>query len=113
MNTSAPGTSEVYFPGTNLGFKPPYSHDFSTGMGLFVPEDVNNDGTTWHYSDGFVWFQTDAETDNDDWIISPPVTLEANKNYSLSIDLLASANWEYQIVEIYYGKSQEIGRAHV
>lgn len=107
VNTSAPGTSEVYFPGTNLGFKPPYSHDFSTGMGLFVPEDVNNDGTTWHYSDGFVWFQTDAETDNDDWIISPPVTLEANKNYSLSIDLLASANWEYQIVEIYYGKSQE------
>ena len=23
VNTSAPGTSEVYFPGTNLGFKPP------------------------------------------------------------------------------------------
>lgn len=103
VKTSEPGTSEVYFPGSNLGFKPPYSHDFSTGMNLYKVIDANNDGNTWSYSDGFTWFQTDAETDNDDWIISPPITLEAGKLYSVTFDLLASANWEYQTVEIKYG----------
>lgn len=103
VTTSEPGTSDTYFPGSNLGFKPPYSHDFSTGMELYKVIDANKDGNTWSYSDGFTWFQTDAETDNDDWIISPPITLEAGKLYSVVFDLLASANWEYQVVEIKYG----------
>lgn len=102
--TSEPGTSDVYFPGSNLGFKPPYSHDFSTGMNLYKVIDANKDGVTWGYSDGFTWFITDAETDNDDWIISPPITLTAGKRYPVAFDLLASANWEYQVVEILYGK---------
>lgn len=104
VNTSEPGVSAQYFPGSGLGFIPPFSHDFANGMGLFNAFDNNKDGVTWEYSEGFVWFQTDAETDNDDWLISPPITLDAGKIYSLYFHLLASANWEYQVVEIRYGK---------
>lgn len=107
VTTSEPGVSAQYFPGSGLGFLPPFSHDFSTGKGLFTVVDANNDGVTWDYSDGFVWFQTDANTDNDDWIISPPITLSAGKIYSLYFHLLASSNWEYQVVELRYGKGPE------
>jgi len=68
---------------------PPYSQNFETeeSLGTFTIIDANKDGKTWKYWYGYVRADLHLTNQMDDWLITPPIKLEANKIYDLSFDI--------------------------
>lgn len=71
-------------------FKVPFMEGFNTAddFALWTIEDVNG-GATWKYNGGQTEQVAEYEYDSnklpaDDWLISPPIRLEADKTYKLS-----------------------------
>ena len=60
----------------------PWSEDFASAesIGFFTVVDANGDGKTWEYASGLVRVKYGTVT-MDDWLISPPLRLEAGKMY--------------------------------
>lgn len=105
VGSSKPATSETLLLGKGLGVRPPFSHSFdNNGFGLFTFNDANQDGASWMYSEGYVWFMINPEQDSDDWLVSPPVSLEKGKHYKLLVNMIGSANMETHRVDLCYGK---------
>lgn len=102
---SETASSPTMLLGKGFGVQLPFSHTFdNNGFGLFIHNDANQDGITWQYSEGLVWFMINPNQDSDDWLISPPVHMEKGKHYNLRMNLMGSANMEIQRVELCYGK---------
>lgn len=91
---------------------PPFVETFDSADVLkdWTIIDSNNDDIEWQYyedsaGDKQMLMEYNTEQEMDDWLISPPVRLEANKLYSLSADLKAlSASCPERIV-ISFGKA--------
>lgn len=60
----------------------PWTEDFSApeSIGFFTVVDANGDGKTWEYASGLVRVKYSSVA-MDDWLISPPLMLEAGKFY--------------------------------
>ena len=80
--------------------EPPFFDDFedlSVISNMYTFVDANKDGTTWksgfwngtQNSDVYYQYNEDQKTAADDWLISPPVHLKANRFYAVSFDLNA------------------------
>lgn len=72
--------------------------------------DNNGDGRTWRYWDGNMWCDAAiGNADDDDWLISVPVKLEAGKYYTMEADL-KTTNIPDQMheFEVKAGQGQEI-----
>lgn len=89
----------------------PYTENFDTeaGYGAFtVPGNaVHSDAMSWTYdsSSKHVLIYQDGYED-DDWLIAPPINLEANKIYTISFavrESYSSSNYK-DILEVAYGK---------
>lgn len=103
---SASATSNSVTVGNAL--VPPYSEDFSDAktLDLFTIIDANEDGKTWKRSTtGAMTYQYSTKNDADDWLIMPPLKLEAGKSYAFSLKAYSmSARYEERL-EVKMGKS--------
>lgn len=86
---------------------PPYIADFATDAPDFVTIDANEDGTTWAYEPytGGMRVSYNTQLDMDDWLISPPVYMEAGKLYDLAASLSGYSARYPERVEIKVGKA--------
>lgn len=87
-----------------------YEHKFDSESSLekWVVADVNQDGSTWKYSDmeQAVRYMYNTYNDGDDWLISPAVAVPAAGYYKISYTYQGSSYGER--MDIYYGDSQEV-----
>lgn len=72
--------------------------DSEEAFALFEPIDANKDDNTWQYwsknsRDYNVVYRTSARNNADDWLVTPPVPMKANTNYTLRFH--ASGNSDY------------------
>ncbi|WP_295728944.1 choice-of-anchor J domain-containing protein [uncultured Muribaculum sp.] len=105
VNTSEQAVSTPVLLGKEFGVNPPFSYVFDNqGFGLFTFEDANNDGFSWMYSENLVWFMLNPQQDSDDWLMSPPITLEKGKHYNLKLNILGSVGMEIHRVDVCLGK---------
>ncbi|MDE7119253.1 MAG: hypothetical protein K2O10_01445, partial [Muribaculaceae bacterium] len=66
---------------------PPYTANFNDGVGLFTVLNLNNDSFTWQLQEAwlsglighgnYMRINTYLDTDADDWLLTPPIKLEA------------------------------------
>lgn len=63
----------------------PYHEDFNDGgFAKYLVVDANNDGTTWKESGKSARYDYSAFNDADDWLMTPPLKLDADHVYELS-----------------------------
>lgn len=64
----------------------PFLEEFTTNLGLFTVIDANNDGSTWQWekSDKCAAYRWSTKNQGDDWLISPPIHLQAGKAYEVT-----------------------------
>lgn len=105
VKTSAP---TVYLGSINT----PYIHNFNA-----QPADAlygwtiingNNDQEGWKNFNGTTWSFASMEKDNDYWLISPPLHLEAGKAYYFSFDCAAKSPSYKQMLEIKMGNAPSV-----
>ncbi|MCM1337299.1 MAG: choice-of-anchor J domain-containing protein [Candidatus Amulumruptor caecigallinarius] len=72
----------------------PYFEDFSTEAGAekYKVIDANGDGLTWEYNqqNHCMTIRYSKTEQMDDWLITPPVMLEAGRSYEVSFDAIES-----------------------
>ena len=68
---------------------PPYLQTFDDAGSLegFTILDCNEDGIVWVIEDQAAYLKYNSQLPADDWLISPPVVLEAGKMYRVSADV--------------------------
>ena len=79
---TAVSNSAVYGDGLPIPWS--CTFDDASSLDLFTVIDNNNDGHTWRwtkYHDGAAYYIYSETNSADDWLISPPLALEANKVY--------------------------------
>lgn len=112
------GASPEYFTDiTVIAGKPlsiPYSCEFNdpiVAQNLWSVADANNDGVNWYINSGFsqiifmdnlfgveyIQNGQDSEMDADEWLISPPLYFEKDKNYSISFETRSLGNDELSV----------------
>lgn len=64
----------------------PFLEEFSTDLGLFTVIDANNDGSTWQWekTNQCAAYRWSSKNKGDDWLISPPIHLQAGKAYDVT-----------------------------
>ena len=84
----------------------PYTNDFAdeAAFAEFGVIDYNEDGKTWTFADGGVYYTYNSSADGDDWLISPPIKLEAGKLYHFAIDAKAGLSSYPERFEVMMGK---------
>lgn len=100
--SSAPARSNSVVLGA---FNPPYTSDYAKNIDLdyFTVVDGNADGKTWHVSGSNVVIDYNQYEDMDDWLISPPLRLEAGKAYTLSFSANGYMSNAPERIEVKYG----------
>lgn len=91
--------------GVTLGsIIPPYTSDFlEQGLDGWTIFDENGDGRTWTLqTDGSMRILFNSSIDMDDWLITPPVKLEAGKSYVVSF-IAACGSDIVETLEVKYG----------
>lgn len=95
-------------------FNVPYSEDFDdVNIGdLYTIIDVHGDGKTWAHSydeddmEGDMQCTYSSSNPKDDWLISPPIHLEGDKLYNISLMVGARGGWRYpERMEVVLGSS--------
>lgn len=88
---------------------PPYSNSFddSSSLNAFTIIDSNGDGTEWEYNsrNGYVYVGYNSDLAMDDWLITPPIKLEANQAYHVSFSAKGSSNMYTERVEVKLGNA--------
>lgn len=86
----------------------PYASDFSTVSGAYTYEIVDNDnnGITWGYdadTKSLIYFSmnTNYYATPDDWAVTPPFTLKADRQYSLSYDARCYSESDREVLRLY------------
>ncbi|MCH5230603.1 MAG: choice-of-anchor J domain-containing protein [Muribaculaceae bacterium] len=94
-------------------FQIPYSEGFDTAddFALWTVEDING-GSTWTYNNGndekaAEYKYDDNKLPGDDWLISPPIHLEAGKSYKLSYKWRVLSKNYPESFEIFLGAKPE------
>ncbi len=86
---------------------PPYAEDFSatTALDLFTIIDANADASTWKKGSGNVTYRYNSKNNADDWLITPPLKLQAGKSYTLSYKVWALSSRSEERLEVRLGKA--------
>ncbi len=68
----------------------PYLEDFASegSLNLFTIIDANADGYSWDWSNGYMscpYNSLDNTVEGDDWLITPPVKLQAGRSYTFTV----------------------------
>ena len=88
--------------------EPDWSNNFATSadFDLFTVYDENNDNVTWTYDSYNHYAKTGSTVNkgNDDWLVSPGIHLEANREYTLSVKAMNAGSHYVNTLEIKYGK---------
>lgn len=84
---------------------PPYSCDFESGIDGWTILDANGDGKTWMETQGAIRVSYNSSLDMDDWLITPPVKLEAGKAYNVSFQAKSNGTSFPERIEVKYGKA--------
>ena len=81
---------------------PPYTNGFGSTSEWQWWEAINvNGGNTWTYnSSGYAQYQYDQNSAANDWLVTAPITLEAGKKYTFSINAWARSSSYPERVEI-------------
>lgn len=105
--TSAPGVSNTVVLGT---ITPPYENTFDeeTALDGFTIIDANGDGKKWGLSSDAAMMGFNSSMDMDDWLITPPMKLEAGKKYLLSLDARANSNSMPERFEVKLGTANTV-----
>lgn len=84
---------------------PPYTNDFDSDDALsgFTVIDANGDGKAWTISGGKARMSYNSSMDMDDWLISPPMKLEAGKLYKVTFEANANGASYPERVEAKWG----------
>lgn len=90
----------------------PYISDFSTPQGAYTYEIVDNDnnGTTWGYdadtkSLTYLSMNTDFDATPDDWIVTPPFELKADRQYTFSYDARCYSESDREPLQVFMGSA--------
>lgn len=84
---------------------PPYSCDFESGIDGWTILDANGDGKTWMEAQGAIRVSYNSSLDMDDWLITPPLKLEAGKAYNVSFQAKSNGTSFPERIEVKYGKA--------
>ena len=86
------------------------SHDFSSvaQFEAYTVVDQNQDGQTWQYDDIFLAAACARDYDSDDWLITPALTLDAQKTYRLVFEASVE-NEGSERVEVMLGQQPTAG----
>lgn len=90
---------------------PPYAPVFESDKDLeiWTVIDANDDGKVWTVqSDGSVRMTYNSSKDMDDWLITPPIKLEAGKDYELSFQAKSQSSSYPERLEVKYGKANTV-----
>ena len=87
----------------------PYVNDFSTlgDQKSFTVVDANDDNSQWYAYDGKYSHFSSFDNDNDDWLISPAIRLEAGKNYRVAFDTWKNVPDMPKLIELKMGKAAD------
>lgn len=91
---------------------PPYKQDFSNGtysLDGYTIIDANNDGYQWSAIHDRLAIGSNSGYDKDDWVITPPIRLEAGRTYSFTFDAAASSITHPETVEGWFGTEATVG----
>lgn len=105
--TSAEGVSNTVVLGS---ITPPYENTFDDASALdgFTIIDANGDGKKWGISGEAAMMGFNSSMDMDDWLITPPMKLEAGKKYLLSLDARANSNSMPERFEVKMGTANTV-----
>lgn len=100
-------TSNSWFAGQ--AFETPYVQTFDTAdsMNGFTILDGDGDGFSWEYTDHWhaVWTKYNKYEQSDNWLITPPLRLDANSTYRLSFKACAFDEESAERFEVLMGKT--------
>lgn len=84
---------------------PPYASDFAgEGLDGWTILDVNGDDKTWTVYNGSVRVQYNSSMAMNDWLITPPLKLEAGKLYKIGAKVGANSASYPERIEVKWGK---------
>ena len=91
----------------------PYTADLSDAETVkdYTVVDANNDNVTWATVEGVKGLTYDSETANaaaNDWVITPSIKFEENKNYAVTAKFAHSGAFDNDIVEVYAGDEASV-----
>lgn len=89
--------------------EPPYSEDFETPESIlgFTIIDEDNDGNSWEYNaeEKAVASKSNKKKNANDWLITPPMNLNAGQRYIVSFTLASESPFDPATVEVKLGKA--------
>ena len=108
---SAESNRAVAGPPLNVPFSQTFSSQQDFNMMTVV--DANSDGDTWKWSkslsgNGTAEFYSSKKNDADDWLLTPPVMLNGGERYILSFEANTGTWGSYDIIEVAFGKGNNI-----
>lgn len=103
---SQPGRSGSLIAGNAL--EVPWLETFDTrdGFSMFEVIDVNKDWSTWLWmSQGYAKCSNSYYADNDDWLVTPPIHLKADRTYTVSFMTSVEEAYMPQALTVLWGSS--------
>lgn len=87
----------------------PYSQDFTSENALdwFTIIDANNDESTWSLGEGYVACTYDDNNAADDWLITPPLAMDKEHAYQLSVKVFGGSSAQSENIRIATGTKPE------
>lgn len=89
---------------------PPYTEGFDVAdnFSLFTIIDANSDGFTWQWSYGIAQYPYNWQGAGDDWMITPPVHLTADRMFTFTFDAYNSNSNYTEKMAVCYGESNDV-----
>ena len=88
---------------------PPYTANFAeAGLEGWTVIDANNDGNSWSLYENKPRVKYNSSMAMDDWLITPPMKLEAGKAYNVKFDAYSQNTSFPERIEVKYGKGSTV-----
>jgi hypothetical protein len=113
-NYDAKESAEVVSNGVFLGaYNAPFAVDFTgdDAADFFDQHsivDANADGRTWKLDGTSAYYPYSTANDGDDWLMSPPVMLEAGQAYIYTITARSQSSYFPERMEVFYGSDATV-----
>lgn len=105
-NVSSPGVSNNVVLGS---ITPPYIPEFDIdGLSGWTVIDTNEDGITWDVYRNYVRCKYNRAIPMDDWLITPPIKVEANKAYAVTFTAFNQRSDCTERIEVKYGNAPTV-----
>lgn len=99
---SAPAQTNTVVLGAII---PPYACNFDDAdLSGWTIIDANEDGKTWTTNQGAVRVSYNSSKEMDDWLITPPIKLEAGKAYNVAFQAKSNSERYAERIEVKFGK---------